>query len=387
MPVMGGVLVVNDNGVIMDVIDPSIKQEDYRMAMQRTDLEKLEGVICPGFINAHCHLELSHLRGVIERGGGLPGFLQKVTQLRHSDPEVINEAMVEADREMERGGIIAVGDISNNDRSIDVKRGSKLRYHTFIEAFDLHPERADACFRQAEELRFKFDRKGLSASVVPHAPYTVSSALFKHINKLAYDSGAILTMHNQETSSEEQMFKSGEGALLDFLKSQTKGLYDAWNPSGYSSLATAVAQLPKCNKLLLVHNTFSTANDISWAQLYSLLIWWCLCPKANLYIEGRLPDVRLFSKSGLKMAIGTDSLSSNDRLSVLDELKILSAYHPEIKFSELLSWATLSPAEFFSWHREIGSLEPGKKPGVLHLTGIDFENDRLLPDSEVNRII
>jgi len=193
-------------------------------------------------------------------------------------------------------------------------------------------------------------------------------------------------MHNQETESENEMFEKSSGALFEKLSS-FGNLYANWQPTGFSSLASTLVHLPKCNRTLLVHNTYSTSEDINWAHLYSAVIYWCFCPNANLYIEGRLPDFQVFIDCGCKILVGTDSYASNDSLSILEELKTISMHAPKIKLVTLLQWATLNGAEFFGWKKELGSLEKGKIPGLNLVTDIDTEKLSLTETSAVKRLL
>ena len=375
-----GIVVLDQDDRIVDIVDPATRGADWQMLNGREELEALRGGICPGFINAHTHLELSHLLGQLPRHTRLPGFLAAVNAQRAADPEIIGSAIVAGDRAMREAGIVGAGDIANTDHTLELKRKSPLRYHTFIEAFDLHPDRAEAEFEKKIALRDRYLAAGLSASVAPHAPYTVSTRLLKRIDREAKEQGGPLTLHNQETPGEEAMFRSGDGELLEFLRRATP-FYNDWIPTGFSSIASTLVHLPTCNNLLLVHNTLSTEEDVQWASLYSLRLWWCLCPRANRYIEDRLPDVPMLQRMGVKLTVGTDSLASNDTLSVVDELKVLAQAFPQIATEELIRWATWNGAEFFGWHRELGSLAVGTKPGLVHLSGLDPVSGALTPES------
>ena len=134
-----------------------------------------------------------------------------------------------------------------------------------------------------------------------------------------------------------------------------------------------------------MHNTFTAQSDVDWALQYSDRLWWCLCPKANLYIEGRLPDVDMLASSVSKrIVIGTDSYASNTSLSILEELKTLAHHFPDLSLQELISWSTKNGAEFFGW-KELGTLEKGKRPGINLITGV--KEGRLTDGSAVTKLI
>lgn len=374
-PVNQGIVVVDDTGKIKSVVDPVSEPENHGSILRRDDVKKMSGALVPGFINSHCHLELSHLKGKIGRCTGLPAFLKAVTSLRNVEKEVILEAMLDAEQEMINGGIVAVGDISNTLDSIEVKKQHRLKYHTFIEVFDLNPIHAHDRFNQALILEKKFDAAGLSASIVPHATYTVSGKLLGMIAAYATEKNALFSIHNQETPGEDLFFLEGKGELFDFLSAT--GKYTDWMPTGTTALKSIMGQLPVRNPSLLVHNTFSSKVDIV-AMLERLTsVWWCLCPNANDYIESKQPPVAELMQAGAEIVLGTDSLSSNERLSILDEMATIKRNHPELSFNRLLHWATLSPARYFGWQDQLGSFELGKTPGVIQLedgSGGDFQD-------------
>ena len=142
--------------------------------------------------------------------------------------------------------------------------------------------------------------------------------------------------------------------------------------------------MPYDRNLILVHNTFTSASDIQWAEYYSKQLYWCFCPNANLYIENKLPDYKLFLDAKVKIVIGTDSLASNAGLSILDELKTISKHCPQISFEELLTWATKNGAEALQFS-DFGTFEKNKIPGVNLLSCVTPEN--IGDDTSVTKII
>ena len=381
-PIKNGIVIADEHGQIIDVLPPEKSGNENSGNVQHSILR---GVLCPGFINAHCHLELSHLENKFEEGKTLPSFIGQIIKGRAADKEVIHEAMLRAEETMISNGIVGVGDICNTDDSVSVKEKHRLRYHNFVELFDVAPDLADQEFEKGMSLMEKFSNAGRS-SLTPHAPYTVSAKLLKRIYEYAYVRDSLLSIHNQETESENEMFEKRSGPLFEKLSS-LGNLYAKWNATGIRSMASTLALMPKCNKTLLVHNTFSTAEDINWAHLYSSVIYWCFCPNANLFIENRLPDIQLFMELGCKMVVGTDSYASNHSLSILEELKTISSHFPKIRLDTLIQWATLNGAEFFGWKKDLGSLEKGKRPGLNLISDINTENLSLTKTSSIKGLL
>ena len=147
--------------------------------------------------------------------------------------------------------------------------------------------------------------------------------------------------------------------------------------------------LPKDNKLLLIHNILTRQKDIDLiAKTRSLnKTWFVLCPNSNIFIEDRLPDIELFRKNELKICLGTDSLSSNRKLSILDEMKTIQNFFPLIPLGEIVSWATRNGAEALEMDDWAGTIEPGKRPGINLITGIDLKQLQLLPNSKVKKLL
>ncbi|QEC51035.1 cytosine/adenosine deaminase-related metal-dependent hydrolase [Anseongella ginsenosidimutans] len=406
----GAVLVLEEDGAVADLLlsGPDTGSEN-------ADAEYMEGVLTPGFINAHCHLELSPMKGLVQKGRGLVDFILQLQRSRHFPEEEVIAAMEQAESEMLAGGIVAVGDIANSNLSFSLKHNSRLQYHTFLEVFGFDPCKAEKILSDAVRLKEAFTTgpgsgtgtaspgvhasgtpaasgfgpaPGSRAGIVPHSPYSVSRKLFELIaGQAANGSGPeLFSIHNQESAEEDLFYGDGSG---DFNRLYREFGIDIsfFRPYGCAALAAWLPWLGESGKILLVHNTYTRAEDIALASKGSNA-WWCLCPNANLYIEQRLPDIPLFVEQGLNLVLGTDSLASNDRLSILEEMKTIAGRFPGISLEQLLQWATRNGAEFFGWEH-LGSFKKGKKPGVNLLSGLDGlrpgENTRVTPLVQAGR--
>jgi cytosine/adenosine deaminase-related metal-dependent hydrolase len=377
-PIKNGTIFIDDNGIILDVFS---RQSELPAA----DCEVYKGIITPGFVNAHCHLELSHLKGEVSERKGLTGFISELMLKRDKFPlEQIKSAVALAEEEMLRNGIVAVGDISNTDHSFEQKNKNRLSYHTFIEAFDLHADKAQHTLDAS--LRMQTSNSALRTSITPHAPYSVSGKLMELIDSLKQP---LLSIHSQETASENELFGSGTGPLAELM--QRAGVDVDSKRSAKNPLLFVLGRMLEARKILLVHNTYTSKEDIDLIRFYALSTGYeavcCVCPRANLYIENRLPDIPLFIQEGMKLCIGTDSYASNWSLSILDEMKTISKYFPAIPLDTLVASATRNGAEALDFEKELGTIEKGKKPGLNLLTGIDLEKMKLSEGVEVKRLI
>lgn len=362
LPLENGVVAVDENGVVK-----GLYRSDELQLDDRAKIEHYNGVIIPGFINAHCHIELSHMKGAVPKHTGLPEFLTTVMTSRGATMKEIDEAMDHADHEMYENGIVAVGDHANTDNSVPLKARSKIRYHTFVEIMGIEPSEAEFKLKEAFSLQREFAEG--KASVTPHAPYSCSKMLFQHFRR-AIDEKNLISIHNQESDEENKLFRYRKGAFLDFYNTIGKDV-SSMKAQARNSIQTYLTYLPIPNRILLVHNTFTTLKDIDFVHRIGRNVVWCLCPKANLYIENTLPRISHFLLSGEKIVIGTDSLASNDTLSILAELKVLHSHFPALDFLQTIRWATLNGAEALGIEQQFGSIEVGKKPGVVLLEGME----------------
>lgn len=355
------VILTNEVGEIIKI--SHCKDEDLN------SVKRLKGILCPGMINTHCHLELSHMKGKVNTGTGLLPFLKQVVNFRDIDQSVIDEAIVKADREMFQNGIVAVGDISNKIDTATIKNTSQIIYYTFVEMFDfLQSSMTENTIKQYEAVMSGQSDKGRNQkSYVPHAPYTVSPKLFEFINS-NNALGKTISIHNQETEAENTLFQEGSGAFIEFYKNFGFDISD-FPALRKSSIHYICQHLRPDFKTIFVHNTKTTSDDIRFAKSWNDHIFWATCPNANLYIENKLPNYKLFIEENALVTIGTDSLTSNWQLSIWEEIKTIKKYQSYVPLETLLTWATINGAKALGYEDSLGSFEVGKKPGILILEG------------------
>lgn len=353
-PLKNKVIVTDETGLVHDLVDES--------SLDPGKIERLKGSICPGFVNTHCHLELSYMKGKIPQGKGLHEFIKEVEQLKKPEDAEVAQAIKDGDEEMYRNGIVAVGDICNTSDTFSLKENSKIYYHNFVEIYAFDETRADAAFEKGLKLQGQLKDKKRS-SITPHAPYSASRKLLKLFTDYAEKNNSLLTMHNQETVDEDVFFTEKKGSILERLN--YFGIDTSnWEAPGISSLQYTLPQLPSENKILLVHNTFTSQDDIHFANKYNKGLYWCFCPSANLYIEAKLPNIHSFVDTDCRITLGTDSYASNISLSILSEIKTLQERFPKMQFGEFLKWGTLNGAAFLGIDDKFGSIEKNKKPGL-----------------------
>jgi len=359
------VLITDDSGKVENIVGVSEAGDD---------VQTFSGILSPGLINCHCHLELSHLKNIIPPHTGLIEFLCSVVTKRDFPREVIDQEIIKAEMEMYDNGIVAVGDIGNTADTADVKSKSKINWQNFVEVLGFTDEKAEEninYYRQvAATLEQKLQTSTLKhrTSLVPHAPYSISPKTFKLINELTKDQ--IISIHNQEHPAEDVLYKTGGGEYLKLFK--IFGINESPFPvTGLSSIRSVLPHFNNGQTIFLIHNTFMPEEDIVFAKEYGdangIKLVWCLCVNANLYIENKTPPIEMLVRHNCPIVLGTDSYSSNWQLSIAKEIKAIRSNFPSLSVETILQWATINGAKALQWDNELGSFEKEKKPGGILL--------------------
>lgn len=371
------VITTDDEGRIISVE----KAEKGKMEIHSTEFHS--GILIPGFVNCHCHLELSHLRGKTTRGDGLPSFIESIRTLRDDSRENIIQKAVSADSEMHKNGIVLCADICNTGLTFTLKKKSRIRYINLIEVFGIDPARAHVRIAEAENLSREARDSGLEHYIVPHSAYSVSLTLFRLLREKTSEN-RFTSMHFMESLHEKQFLEEGSGEMADYYRNSGLLRGDAEKVNDHAD--AVLNEITRSGNLALVHNTHVDETVIGRLKARDNL-YWCLCPGSNMYIEGKLPPVDLLRKHECDIVTGTDSLASNRKLDILEEMKVIQAAFPGTGLPELVRWATFNGARALNKEDEFGSLEPGKKPGLLVMENADAANMRITPESVARRLI
>lgn len=378
-PIRNGFVEYDDDGRILK----TGKCEDS------SDENILEGALVPGFVNAHCHVELSHLHGKFRKGTGMSGFIDQINALRDWAGTDAKKRLVRQWMDkMWNDGVSAMADISNDDSSFDVKKEHKMYTRTFLEVFGSEPEMCEEVMNDVRALNKLADQAGIDAAPTPHSCYTMSPELLSS-SALAGLQKGFLSYHSQESVEEEELLRFGSGAMYENRKRSGMSTPPV---TGESSLKYFIDRLkaakpaPYNEHILLVHNVCLAQDDIDAARKVMKNVFWAICPLSNLFIHDSLPPVALMRRNKLDIMIGTDSLSSNDDLDMVKEISCLHDNFSEVPMSELLVWACLNGARFLGLENVLGSLEPGKIPGIVFVNGVD-ENGYVTAKSRSERII
>ena len=368
------VVVIKEDGTIEDIVAKEDAGED---------IQELNGLLTPGFVNAHCHLELSHLKNVIPPHTGLQEFVKQIVALRKVEEHVIADAIEKAEEEMFQNGIVAVGDICNTLDTLEQKIKHRIAYYSFVELYDLDPTRAHDKIIAGINIQNTFQENCIRASLVPHAPYSVSFNLWKLLTE-HFESHTI-TMHNQETKDENDFFQTKTGSFLGMYE-RTKVSLDFFEATGLTSVRSVLPYFKKAHRSILVHNSFTSVEDIQAVQKEMPNSFWCICANANQYIEQTMPPIELLRSQKVNIVMGTDSYASNWSLNMLDEIKTIQKHLPQIPLEELLGWSTINGAKALQMDKGLGSFEKGKKPGIVLIEGLSNEN-KVIESTSSRRIV
>lgn len=349
----------------------------------------MDVAIIPGMVNSHCHCELSHLQGKFLKGTGMAGFIDQINALRDWAGFEVKQQLVQKWMDkMWDDGVSAMADISNDDSSFAVKASHKMYTRTFLEVFGTEPEQCSKVMDDVAQLQVKAQTLGIDAAPTPHSCYTMSPALLKASASAGLKSG-YLSYHSQESQEEEDLIRYGRGAMYE---NRRRSLMSTPPVKGTSSLVYFIDSLadigavPHPEHVLLVHNVCTTELDARAAMQAFKKPYFALCPLSNLFIHNALPDVEMLWKMGLKLTVGTDSLSSNDNLDMVSEIVCLHENFPSIPMGEIVRWATVNGAEFLDKEDVLGSFVIGKRPGIVLVEGIDPEGN-FVPGCRSRRII
>ncbi len=379
-PIVNGYVEYDDDGTVTAVG----RCEDIS-----SEKRFLDGAIVPGFVNAHCHVELSHLHGKFRKGTGMAGFIDQINELRDwAGREVKVELVRKWMDKMWADGVSAMADISNDDSSFEVKASHPMYTRTFLEVFGSEPHMCEGVMNEVTKLNAVADASGIDAAPTPHSCYTMSPQLLSASAAAGLDRG-YLSYHSQESLEEEDLIRYGSGAMYENRKRSGMSTPPVTGESSLKYFMDRLADArpaPYDAHVLLVHNVCLSQDDIDVARKVMNNVYWAICPLSNQFIHDALPPVRLMRKNGLDVMIGTDSLSSNDDLDMVKEMYCLHENFPEVGMNELLSWASLNGARFLSKEDELGSLTPGKKPGLVFIGNLDGEGC-LTAESRSERII
>jgi cytosine/adenosine deaminase-related metal-dependent hydrolase len=317
--------------------------------------------ILPGLVNAHTHLELSWMRGQVPPSTSMPAWAASLMALRrtvsHEPPEPIVRAIAEA----RATGTSLIGDVTNTFATYGPLLDAQLSAALFRELLGFSAPDPDAVVATAQRQIAELTPAGsLRPSIVPHAPYSVSPALLRSIAKAS--TGKPVSIHLGESAQEIEFLRSGTGEWRALLES-----LGVWNTSWTPPACGPVEYLERHDlvndRLLAVHGVRFVEDDL--ARLRAARATIVTCPRSNRWTGAGEPPVDRFYASGVRVAIGTDSLASVDDLNLFGEIAEVHRLARHVPPARILESATLRGAEALGFEKELGSLSSGKRAELL----------------------
>ncbi len=380
-PIRYGLLEVDQEGRVV-----SISQADPTQG-ESSKVEFYNGILVPGFINVHAHLELSHLKGHILPNLGLQHFVQEVVKKRDEieyDPSLLDGILAK----MHRQGTQAIGDICNTSDSLIPKTKSPIFCYNFVELFGQKGNEASSIWQKGIALQDLFTTHNLRSSLTPHSSYSISQPLWKKFKQHNFCHNT-LSIHHQESQQESIIHQSTKPPIHQSTIPPIHQSTIHQSTIHQSTIPLDFNSIPDAARYLLIHNTYTTKDDLINIEmnLGTEKVFFGLCPNANRYIENQLPESLIKNRTHLQLCIGTDSLASNHQISMLEEMKTIQAMDASITLPQLIEWTCLNGARALGMDKKLGSFENGKRPGVVLIEKADMTSLRLTVQSTSRRII
>jgi cytosine/adenosine deaminase-related metal-dependent hydrolase len=382
-PIADGAVVIDDRGTLVAVGPRSELKTKFAALTE----ERAEGALMPGLVNAHTHLELSVLLGRLPGGAGLPAWATQVgCEVASFSVEQRFDAALRAAEAAVAAGTAAVGDVGNTLLAVlalaEVGLGGVF-FHELLGSREAATGDALADAEREYQGFLKTDPwpDNLVRVPAPHALYSAGPELLRRI--FANRAGHPTSIHVAEGEDEIRLLNHGTGAwaeILAGLQVPVGSRTPRQGPLAYLESLGAFAGLPP----LLVHMVCASAEDIAIAKRHRASV--VLCPRSNLHIGGRLPDLRALLAAGMNLALGTDSLGSSPDLSLWGEMAALASHFPDVPPALWLRCATLGGATALGLDA-LGALVPGKRPGILDVTLADPKVPTLSPTPTVRWVV
>jgi aminodeoxyfutalosine deaminase len=376
-PLKRGIIITDDDGTIISV-------EDTRGNLpEKHSVSFCNGIIVPGFVNCHCHLELSNLKNKIKQGTGLGGFLSELTRVRTTVPDDPEPAAVAADKMMADEGVVLCADICNSSLTFAIKKKSRIRYISLLEVYGIDPSAAGRRLYEIMKVADTAEEDQMEWYLVPHSVYSVSLPLFALLRQKT-GSNRVTSLHFMESEDEKSLLSGHAGPLMDAYNLILSPSAVIKPPADH--VTAVIEEITPSGNLILVHNTFIGAEQIRHLRKRND-VYYCLCPGSNRYIGNSVPPLELLISENCNIVIGTDSFASNSQLSMLNELKILQEEFPGTPLADLITWGTINGARALGAEDLTGSIEPGKKPGLVLIRDADLAGMKLLPSTTSVRLL
>ncbi len=319
------------------------------------------GVLLPGLINAHIHLELS-VYGVIAQKNlesTMCDWVRSLLQTRLDAGFSDNEIQFAAEKcaeEQFASGVVALLDTGNNPLPEFSSKTPEI--YSLLEL--LGPNKKATQVSSAT-----LDNLADGTCPTGHAPYSTSPVLLTKIKKHTLERQTIFSLHVEENPDEAQLLLEGKGCFYDFL--QEREALDGTFPLKKNKYRSVIDYLDKIkildDKTICVHCVYLDAEDIQIIAKTKSHI--CLCPGSNKFLGFAVAPLKTFLEYDIVPALGTDSIASNPQMNMWHEMTLLRKEFPDVPSATILSMATIAGAKALGCEAGYGSLEPGKSSSFI----------------------
>jgi cytosine/adenosine deaminase-related metal-dependent hydrolase len=341
-PIRDGFVAERD-GVVTAVGPAAERPTGARVA----DVDLGSTILMPGFVNAHTHLELSHLEGIVPGDRGFVPWIEEQLRIRaERSIDEVPPAIVKAIRSLEVSGTVAVADVSNSLATVDPLRASKLHAVVMHEILGFDPAKATTVLEQTRLARAAVEHGSVRdpkagpgpamrvrVEIAAHAPHSVSRPL---LELLKQEGPGVRSIHLAESQSEVDFLRQGSGVWREFLDRRVGPI--PFEPPGLSPVRYLDQLGLLTPGLLAVHCLHADGDDARLLAARGVVS--VLCPRSNEFLGNGLPPLPLLLEKGVRLALGTDSLASAPSLDVLDDARLLARRFPQVPHKTLLHIAT-----------------------------------------------
>ncbi len=361
-----------DGGVVTIAGDQIVAVEQFTTAVGNVhDLGEV--ALVPGFVNAHTHLEFSHLRQPLGRPGmPLIEWLPLAIAERQNRGHSAEESIAQGVQESLLTGTCAVSEIATAEISAYTAE-SAVSFTLFLEVIGFSRARAESAIVAVEQRLAAAARQRLHVGLSPHAPYTVSPALVNKLVHLARERVLPVAMHLAESADELELLATGSGSFRELL--ELRSMWDAeaipldTKPLDYLRL---LADAPRS---LVIHGNYLDQQEHEFLAAHVDRMTLVYCPRTHAYFDHPPYPLAKLLSTGVRVALGTDSRASNPDLNVFEELRQVARYHSNVAAESILKMATLDAATALGLEGECGSITPGK---FANLVALPAQADSLL---------
>lgn len=325
------------------------------------DAEKIQlehAALFPGLVNAHCHLELTDLEGLVYPGGFVE-WIRRVLQAKNQ-PEAQNSGKTLQKGVLRTllGGATTVGDHISCTSDLQTLLTSPLRGRAFLEVLGVVPEVAEEIFKASCQLAKEFGPTSPRWSVHP-SPHSIHALSPKTLEKVMELSHGLFSIHLGESQTEAEYFSKQSGEMAELIQERGETL-DRPYASGLLELE---AKGLLSNEVLAIHGNYFSEKEIALCAQHQISV--VHCPLSHNYFGHQDFPIEALLNKNINIALGTDSLASAESLSMLEILRATAKKFPKLKPEEIFAMATLGGAKALKLEKEIGSLQAGKKADVI----------------------